>query len=352
MRRPFKLLASNPADLHAKRIAGYKWGNELRCEGARMTARFTMLASGSGGNAALLEVDGFGLLIDFGLQAKDLTGRLALAGASWDRIKAVVLTHTHTDHWNGRVLANLRSNRVPLIAHEAHLDHLSEASPSFAPLHRAKLTRLYDRGTDIEFAPGLTGRPVAVSHDSDPTFGFRFDYRDADGLAWSVGYAADLGCASDELVECFAGVDVLAVEYNHDEKMERASKRPKFLIQRVLGDRGHLSNRQGADVTRAIAARSGPAFPLHLVQLHLSEECNHPMLAESVGRNALADLNPAASVTVAKQHEPTRSIKLGRHKHSAKRRAERSVKVPSHLTCAAPRARAKPSLPGFELVAS
>jgi phosphoribosyl 1,2-cyclic phosphodiesterase len=317
-----------------------------------MTARFTMLASGSGGNAALIEADGFGILLDFGLPAKELSTRLALAGSSWDRIKAVVLTHTHTDHWSGRVLANLRSHRIPLFAHETHLEHLEGASPSFAPLHRAKLTHAYDSGAEITFAPGLTARAVEVSHDSDPTFGFRFDFTDEHGIAWSVGYAADLGCASDELVEMFAGVDVLAVEYNHDEKMERNSPRPKFLIQRVLGDRGHLSNRQGADVTRAVAARSGPAFPQHLVQLHLSAECNHPLLAEAAGRNALADLNPAATVTVAKQHEPTRSIKLGRHRQSAHRRAARPSPVPSHLTCAAPRAKAKPSLPGFELVAS
>jgi phosphoribosyl 1,2-cyclic phosphodiesterase len=317
-----------------------------------MTARFTMLASGSGGNAALIEADGFGLLLDFGLPAKELSTRLALAGSSWDRIKAVLLTHTHTDHWSGRVLANLRSHRIPLIGHEAHLEHLGSVSQSFAPLHRAKLTRTYEEGSAIELAPGFTARAVEVSHDSEPTFGFRFDYSDADGLAWSVGYAADLGCASEELVALFAGVDVLALEYNHDEKMERNSPRPKFLIQRVLGDRGHLSNRQGADVTRAIAARSGPAFPQHLVQLHLSDECNHPLLAEATGRNALADLNPAATVTVAKQHEPTRSIKLGRHRHSAHRIASRPVPVPAHLTCAAPRAKAKPSLPGFELVAS
>src|SRR5205823_3813545 len=109
--------------------------------------------------------------------------------------------------------------------------------------------------------------------------------------------ASDLGCGSDELVEAFAGVDVLAVEYNHDEKMERNSSRPAFLVQRVLSDTGHLSNRQAADLTRVIAARSGPGFPHQLVQLHLSRDCNHPVLAESAGRNALADLNPAASVT-------------------------------------------------------
>ena len=102
-------------------------------------------------------------------------------------------------------------------------------------------------------------------------------------------------------------------------------------------------------MTRAIAARSGPLFPLHLVQLHLSEECNHSLIAESVGRNALADLNPAATVTVAKQDVPTRSIALARHEHSALRRAARPHGVSSRLTVAASRLRTRPSLPGFEL---
>jgi phosphoribosyl 1,2-cyclic phosphodiesterase len=314
-----------------------------------MTARFTVLGSGSGGNATLLEAGGFGLLIDCGLHPKDLTSRLGAIGASWDRVHAVVLTHTHSDHWNSRALAALRSRRIPVYAHQAHLDHLDSASTALSSLHRAKLTRLYADDCTIEFAPRLTGRAVWVSHDSEPTFGFRFDGRDdGDGPAWSIGYAADLGCASDELVEAFAGVDVLAIEYNHDEKMERASKRPAFLVQRVLGDRGHLSNRQGADVTRAIASRSGPHFPAHLVQLHLSDDCNVPLLAEAVGRNALADLCPAATVTTAKQDSPSRSIALSRHVHSERRLALRPESPPCRLTIAAPRSRRRPSLPGFD----
>ena len=314
-----------------------------------MTARFTVLASGSKGNASLLEVNGFGLLIDCGLHARDLTARLATIGVSWDRVHAVVLTHTHSDHWNARAFSTLRTRRIPIYAHQAHLDHLNTATSSLAPLHRASLTRLYSEGTAIDFAPGLTGRAVWVSHDAEPTFGFRIDHQDdGEGPAWSLGYAADLGCASEELVEAFAGVDVLAIEYNHDEKMERASTRPGFLIQRVLGDKGHLSNRQAADVTRAVAARSGPLFPAHLVQLHLSDECNEPMLAESVGRNALADLNPAATVTTAFQDRPSRSIALGRHAHSERRLESRPDSVPSRLTIAASRSQTKPTLPGFD----
>src|SRR5437016_2297710 len=99
-----------------------------------MTARLTVLASGSGGNATLLEVNGFGLLIDCGLSSKDLTARLAVVGASWDRVHAVVLTHTHTDHWNARALSTFRTRRIPVYAHEAHLDYLHTASSSLASL--------------------------------------------------------------------------------------------------------------------------------------------------------------------------------------------------------------------------
>jgi phosphoribosyl 1,2-cyclic phosphodiesterase len=314
-----------------------------------MTARLTILASGSAGNATLLEVDGFGLLIDCGLHPRTLAARLRTVGASWEKVHAVVLTHTHGDHWKDFTLGQLRSSRIPVYAHPAQLDHLNVAAAMFTPLHAAGLTRTYAEGEVLTLAPGLTCRPVRVSHDSDPTFAFRIDHADGgDGPAWSVGYASDLGCGSEDLVAAFAGVDVLAVEYNHDEKMERASRRPAFLVQRVLSDTGHLSNRQAADLTRAVAARSGPGFPHHLVQLHLSRECNHPTLAEAAGRTALADLNPAASVVTARQDVPARSIELGRRVESAHRTSARPhpVLVPPVV----PRYSVQPSLPGFDLV--
>jgi hypothetical protein len=139
-------------------------------------------------------------------------------------------------------------------------------------------------------------------------------------------------------VNTFAGVDVLAIEYNHDEKMERSSSRPAYLVQRVLGDKGHLSNRQAAELTRAIATRSGPGFPSHLVQLHLSRDCNHPHLAECAGRGALASLNPGASVITASQDIPARSIYLSRRADAAFRAVARGSVV----------YQTQPPLPGFD----
>ena len=105
-----------------------------------MTARFTVLASGSSGNAALVETDGFGLLIDCGIHPRMLTARLAEVGSSWRKISAVILTHTHGDHWKDLMLADLRSRKIPLYAHPAQHDFLATAAPAYESLDRAKLT--------------------------------------------------------------------------------------------------------------------------------------------------------------------------------------------------------------------
>lgn len=308
-----------------------------------MTARFTVLASGSGGNASLLEFDGFGLLIDCGLHPRYLTARLQSIGATWDRVSAVVLTHTHTDHWKDATLADLRSRKIPLYGHPQHFAHMERVAQAYAAFNGAGLARAYAEGARIELTPNLSCLPLRVSHDSVPTFAFRIDGRDGEPHpAWSIGYAADLGCGSSELIDAFAGVDVLALEYNHDELMERSSTRPKFLVDRVLGDLGHLSNKQAAELTAAIAGRSGEGFPAHLVQLHLSKDCNKPELAAVAGREALVVLNPAAEVITARQDAPAKTIVLSRRPNSGNRAVPRVVKpVPKRRTI-------QPMLPGFD----
>jgi phosphoribosyl 1,2-cyclic phosphodiesterase len=302
-----------------------------------------VLASGSSGNASLLEIDGFGLLIDCGLHSRYLTARLQSIGASWNRISAVVLTHTHTDHWKDGTLADLRSRRIPLYGHALHFAHLDRVAASFPALRAARLTREYAEGNLVEFTPNLTCRPLRVSHDSVPTFAFRIDGHDGQSHpAWSIGYASDLGCGSPELIDAFAGVDVLALEYNHDELMERSSPRPRFLVDRVLGDLGHLSNKQAAELTTAIAGRSGEGFPGTLIQLHLSRDCNKPELAAVAGREALVALNPATEVITAKQDVAAKTIVLSRRPNSGNRSVPR-------ITRPAPKRRTvQPSLPGFD----
>src|SRR5262249_54886614 len=108
-----------------------------------MPFRFTVLASGSAGNASLLQAGEFGVLIDVGLGPRQLSSRLATAGLSWSAIHAVLLTHTHSDHWHERTFAQLRRHRLPVYCHPAHHEPLLAYGSEFGLLRDDNLVRPY-----------------------------------------------------------------------------------------------------------------------------------------------------------------------------------------------------------------
>ncbi len=277
-----------------------------------MSLRFTMLASGSSGNACLLESGGFGLLIDVGLGPRQLAARLAAAGRSWDAVQAVLLTHTHSDHWKDRTLAYLHRRGIPFYCHLACHDLLRSYSPAFIELAAGGLIRPFEASQEFIAAQGLRCRALPVRHDGGPTFGFRVEGpRDLFGQAATVGYVADLGCWDEALADGLCDVDVLAVEFNHDPAMELASGRSPRLIERVLGDEGHLSNAQGAALVRAVLARSDAGRLRHLVQLHLSRHCNRPALARQAAEKILGDFPFVVEVHTASQDRPGATLNVG-----------------------------------------
>jgi phosphoribosyl 1,2-cyclic phosphodiesterase len=305
-----------------------------------MPLRFTVLASGSSGNASLVEGDGFGVLLDAGLGPRQLAARFGSAGLSWARVQAVVLTHTHGDHWRERTLANLVQRRIPLYCHPEHRDGLGDYSPAFADLCQAGLVRTFAAGEEIAFAPGLRCRPLPIRHDGGATFGFRFTGApDLFGHAASLAYAADLGSWDDALADALADVELLAVEFNHDEEMERTSGRSPYLIARVLGDEGHLSNAQAAALLRTVLARTPNGRLRHVVQLHLSRECNHPKLARAAAQEVLAD-NSDVALHTAHQDRVGRMLVLGAG-------SERGRRVAVVRRPVARRGIAQQLLPGF-----
>jgi phosphoribosyl 1,2-cyclic phosphodiesterase len=305
-----------------------------------MSLRFTVLASGSAGNASLVEAGEFGVLLDAGIGPRVLAQRLVAVGASWNSVQAVLLTHTHSDHWKETTLGHLAKRGIPIYCHADHQAYLRPYSEAFARLQDAGCVRAYRAGVEIKLAPVLRCRPLPVRHDSGATFGFRFDgVPDLFGQASALAYLADLGCWDDELVEAVADVDLLALEFNHDEEMERRSGRMPELIARVLGKEGHLSNVQATEFARAVVRQSMPGRVLHLVQLHLSRECNRPALALAAARSALRELNWNGTVVTAHQDQPSNTIQLGepairRRKALPRRRSTR--------------AGAQQSLPGVE----
>ncbi len=277
-----------------------------------MAASFIPLASGSRGNACLLDAGG-GVLIDAGLGARDLAARLTAIGRSWRNVGAVLLTHTHGDHWTEAALAHVARLGLPFYCHDTHAEWLSARSPAFDALASIGRVRTYIAGQPFAVGRGVFAQAHAVSHDSRATFAFRFDGGPSlFGPGWSLGYAADLGVWNDDLLDAFAGVDVLALEFNHDEHLQRTSRRPLALIRRVMGDEGHLSNRQAVEFVEALASADGDKRLHSLIALHLSQECNRVALAAAAASSALARAGFAAEVIIASQGKATAAVPLGR----------------------------------------
>jgi hypothetical protein len=105
-------------------------------------------------------------------------------------------------------------------------------------------------------------------------------------------------------------VDALALEFNHDVDMEWNSGRSPLLIARVLGDHGHLSNDQAAALVREVLDRSRPGRLRHVVQLHLSRDCNDPDLAVRSARAILDGADIAIQLHTAAQDAPGPMISL------------------------------------------
>jgi len=310
-----------------------------------MSLRFTVLASGSQGNASLVQAGDFGVLIDCGLGPRTLATRLERAELSWQHVNAMLLTHTHSDHWRERTLFRLSQLGIPLYCHSGHHGSLA-MSEAFALLKSSNLVRPFQTKKCLQLTRTLCCYPLRVRHDSGYTFGFRFEGgAEAFGPSSSLAYLADLGTWDADLAEAAADVELLALEFNHDVEMERSSGRMPYLIKRILGDRGHLSNVQAAEFLKEVLKRSSPGRLRRVVQLHLSQDCNCPNMAAEAARSALAEAESGAEVFTAGQHDTSPCFPLssnGFRPFSQRRTKTRASRSKTSMLL-------HPNLPGFDL---
>jgi phosphoribosyl 1,2-cyclic phosphodiesterase len=273
-----------------------------------MGASFTTLASGSSGNAALIRSGSFGLLIDLGVGPRTLVRRLSDAGFHWGDIDAVALTHTHSDHWRETTLTHVAARGIPVFCHASHGEHLGRTSETFAELQQSGRVTTFQAREHVAPGGGLELLPLEVEHDSHRTFGFRIENREGN---WALGYVADLGRYDDALLGMLSDLDLLALEFNHDEAMQRNSGRPRMLIDRVLGPKGHLSNCQAGQFVQTLLGRRANGRLTTLVPLHLSKDCNRFELVERSAKEALSWCGSSASVKVARRECACQPIPLG-----------------------------------------
>ena len=281
-----------------------------------MAVQFAVLSSGSRGNSTLIRGDGAAILIDAGLMPKDLEAKLAIAGTPWSRVGCVLLTHTHGDHVNRHSLRSLADRHIPIYCHDAHRVKLARFE-CYDQMAALGLVRSYEDGLPFLTPSGARVEPLRVPHGPEPTFGFRVELK-ATRRQRSVklGYVADLGHWSNRLADALAEVDVLGLEFNYDEVLQKNSGRPQVLINRNLGDQGHLSNDQGSGLLQAVLDRSQQVMPRHVVLLHLSDQCNRPELAvkaaqataKAAGRRIKIHASQQRTVSPVLEIEPTRKL--------------------------------------------
>lgn len=248
-----------------------------------MALELCVLASGSGGNCTVVRTPAGVMLIDAGLGPRTAAGRLKGTGVSVNDVSALCLTHLDRDHFNPNWLPTLIRRRIPVYCHlECAMDLLRTAGPVADDV--APLLRPFE-DLPVEPLPGLTVQPISLAHDCEGSIGYLME-----GFGGRIGYATDLGRVTDELVECFEGVDVLALESNYDRTMQLNSGRPWFLRQRIMGGRGHLSNDEALAAIKRILSGSAQRYgklPAHIVLLHRSRQCNCPdVLRDLFSRDA------------------------------------------------------------------
>lgn len=229
------------------------------------------LASGSSGNCAVVSDGKVHILIDAGISAKRIVTGLRELGLEPRDVAAILITHEHSDHIGG----------LPVLCKQLGADlYTTEPTARQICYRTAGLEdrfRVFDPGE--RFAVGdLVVGSFATSHDCACPVG----YTVSDG-ARKLALCTDTGIITREMLGAVQKADTLIGEFNYDVDMLRSGPYPAYLKERILSDRGHLSNEMGGKLA-AWAVEQGTK---RVIMAHLSRENNLPGVALRAAKVAL-----------------------------------------------------------------
>lgn len=230
--------------------------------------RFCALGSGSRGNALLIQARKTCLMIDNGFSVRETERRLARLSVNPEHIKAILVTHEHSDHING-VGAFARKYQLPV-----HATRGTHACHRLGELPDCRFVNSH-QGFSIG---DVNIEPFPVPHDASEPCQFVF----SDGRR-RLGLLTDTGCCTPHIEQRLSGLDALVLECNHDVTLLEQGDYPYSVKQRVAGDYGHLNNEQAAGILQCIDTSSLQ----HIVAAHISEKHNTPAMAQHSLSNAL-----------------------------------------------------------------
>lgn len=214
------------------------------------------------------------MLIDAGFGIRSLRRRFKEAGLEFSDIDAIVLTHGHSDHVNG-VEGLLKKTSAVVYMNEGTREEVP-ALGKVDPWERIECGREFSIG-DISF------EAFDIPHDSAEPVGFRVSCEGIEGVL-----ATDLGELAPDVGRRFQSADWIVLESNHDEDLLRLGPYPWSLKRRVLGAKGHLSNRALAE----FLSNEFDGSARHIFLAHLSQQNNDPELAFETASLALSERLP------------------------------------------------------------
>lgn len=229
-----------------------------------MSLFITSLNSGSNGNCYYIGNDTDAILVDAGISRKETEKRMNLLGLSMKKVKAIFVSHEHTDHIKG--IAGLAERySLPVFITGKTL------SNSSIPL-REELTN-----DIIAHTPVVIGSLVVTAfpkhHDAADPHSFIISCNNI-----TVGVFTDIGIACNQVTNYFSQCHAAFLEANYDEELLENGRYPLFLKNRIRGGEGHLSNLEALK----IFTTHRPSFMTHLLLSHLSKDNNDPQLAKQL----------------------------------------------------------------------
>lgn len=248
-----------------------------------MALYFTSIASGSNGNCYYVGNSGEAVLIDAGISCRQIETRMKRLGLSLLNVKAIFVSHEHTDHIQGLSVLSSKWN-IPVYITEA-----TRKKGRFSLV--SHLVRTFRCSEEVQIGE-LRIRPFFKAHDAADPHSFVVSCR---GIR--VGVFTDIGTPCDKLSYHFSECHAAFLEANYDEEMLDSGSYPYYLKSRIKGGKGHLSNRQALELFKNYR----PSYMSHLLLSHLSKENNCPVLVENLFRKHAGN----TEIIVASRYEET-----------------------------------------------
>ncbi|MGA2782966.1 MAG: MBL fold metallo-hydrolase [Smithella sp.] len=255
--------------------------------------KIASIASGSNGNCYYLENDNDAILIDAGISTKQIVHRMTNIGLSMSKVRAVFISHEHTDHVRGLDVLSRKYSIPVFITRKTY--------SSYGKTIREPLLNFFSPGKQVKIGK-IHVNPFLKSHDAAEPCSFSVSSERK-----NVAVMTDIGLKCSNVISHIKDADAIFLESNYDDDMLQTGPYPSYLKVRISSDLGHLSNTQAGMIALEYAS---PRLK-HVFLSHISENNNTPELALHTFNNFIKqkkDLKP--ELFIASRHKESSLVSL------------------------------------------